>query len=50
MKHWSDCAVYNEPAFPAGECDCGGYTEEESSQTLIERKQEDETKQELLPS
>jgi len=20
--HWSDCAVYNEPAFPKGECDC----------------------------
>lgn len=24
MKHWSDCAIHNEPAFPAGECDCGG--------------------------
>jgi len=22
--HWSDCAVYNEPAYPAGLCDCGG--------------------------
>jgi hypothetical protein len=22
--HWSDCAVYNGPAFPAGPCDCGG--------------------------
>lgn len=21
--HWSDCSVYNEPAFPAGPCDCG---------------------------
>ena len=21
-EHWSDCAVYNEPAYPAGECDC----------------------------
>ena len=21
--HWSDCAVHNEPAYPAGECDCG---------------------------
>jgi hypothetical protein len=22
-KHWSDCAVHSEPAYPAGECDCG---------------------------
>jgi len=21
--HWSDCAVHNEPAFPAGPCNCG---------------------------
>jgi hypothetical protein len=20
--HWSDCAVHNAPAYPAGECDC----------------------------
>lgn len=24
VKHWSDCAVHSEPAYPAGECDCGG--------------------------
>ena len=23
-SHWSDCAVYNEPAMPSRECDCGG--------------------------
>ena len=23
IVHWSDCAVYNEPAEPAGPCDCG---------------------------
>ena len=23
-QHWSDCAVHNEPAYPNGECDCGG--------------------------
>ena len=23
-NHWSDCAVHNEPAYLAGECDCGG--------------------------
>lgn len=21
--HFSDCAIHNEPAFPAGPCDCG---------------------------
>jgi len=24
-EHWSDCAIYNEPAYLKGECDCGGY-------------------------
>jgi hypothetical protein len=23
LMHWSDCAVHSEPAYPAGECDCG---------------------------
>jgi len=23
VKHWSDCAVHNGPAYPAGKCDCG---------------------------
>ena len=23
IGHWSDCAIHNEPASPAGECDCG---------------------------
>lgn len=23
--HWSDCAVHNEPAYPAGPCTCGGF-------------------------
>ena len=23
MNHRSDCAVYNEPAYPKGRCDCG---------------------------
>jgi hypothetical protein len=27
--HKSDCAVYNEPALPAGKCDCGENKEEE---------------------
>jgi len=24
VEHWSDCAVHSEPAYPKGECDCGG--------------------------
>jgi hypothetical protein len=24
-EHSSDCAVYNEPAMPAGPCNCGGF-------------------------
>jgi hypothetical protein len=27
VGHWSGCAVHNEPAFPAGPCDCGGIYE-----------------------
>ncbi len=29
IEHWSDCAVHNEPAYPAGPCDCGGLTQAE---------------------
>ncbi|CAM6005671.1 unnamed protein product [Sphagnum balticum] len=25
VQHWSDCAVHNEPAYPNGSCDCGGF-------------------------
>ena len=28
-QHWSDCAVHSEPAYPAGECDCGGVQPEQ---------------------
>lgn len=28
VKHWSSCAVHNEPAYPAGPCDCGGLVKE----------------------
>lgn len=31
-QHWSDCAVNNGPAYPAGECDCGGYKPEQPAQ------------------
>ena len=24
MKHWSDCAVHNGPAYPPGPCNCSG--------------------------
>ena len=26
VAHWSDCSVHSEPAYPKGECDCGGFT------------------------
>ena len=29
MQHWSDCAVHSEPAYPAGERDCGGVQPEQ---------------------
>ena len=29
-KHWSDCAVHNEPFQPNGPCDCGGYPTQEN--------------------
>ena len=25
VKHWSDCAIHNAPAYPQGKCDCGGF-------------------------
>jgi hypothetical protein len=30
--HWSDCAVHNGPAYPAGPCDCGAAQEIERSE------------------
>ena len=27
-EHYSDCAVYNEPAYPKGKCNCGRYKPE----------------------
>lgn len=30
--HWSSCAVHNEPAYPAGPCDCGGFKPEQGRQ------------------
>ena len=33
--HWSDCAVHNGPAYPAGECDCG-VAQEPYDQTALE--------------
>jgi hypothetical protein len=34
--HASDCAVHNEPAYPAGECDCAWVklTDEEAKKTF----------------
>lgn len=41
-EHWSDCSVHNEPAYPAGECDCGGFKESKSSEILVSKKKFDE--------
>ena len=39
-KHWSDCAVYNEPAYPKGECDCGGFDPNNKWHGLTEKEAE----------
>ena len=36
LKHKSDCAVHNEPAYPKGECDCGILTEKEKQNIKLE--------------
>jgi hypothetical protein len=33
--HWSDCAVHSEPAYPAGECDCGGVQPEPEYRDVV---------------
>jgi hypothetical protein len=39
VKHWSDCAVHNAPAYPAGECDCGVEKEQEEDWGALAEKQ-----------
>jgi hypothetical protein len=29
IRHWSSCAMHNEPAYPAGPCDCGALAKAE---------------------
>lgn len=41
-QHWSDCAVHNEPAYPKGECDCGGYKPEQKPVAVIHRNEYNE--------
>jgi len=36
--HWSDCAVHNGPAYPAGECDCGVEKGQEDWGALAEKQ------------
>jgi hypothetical protein len=36
--HWSDCAVHNGPAYPAGECDCGVEKEQEDWGVIAEKQ------------
>lgn len=33
--HASDCAIYNEPAYPSGLCDCGAAPEERDALAMI---------------
>lgn len=32
VHHYSDCAIHNEPAFPKGECNCGGFIPSDDEQ------------------
>jgi hypothetical protein len=33
--HWSDCAVHNAPAYPAGECDCGAMNDRQRLEAIV---------------
>jgi hypothetical protein len=43
--HWSDCAVHNAPAYPAGKCDCGveQEPEREALKLALEALEESQT-------
>jgi hypothetical protein len=34
-QHWSDCAVHNAPAYPAGECDCGAMNDRQRLEAIV---------------
>lgn len=38
MAHWSSCAVHNEPAYPAGPCDCGNNAPTQPFMPTVELK------------
>jgi len=38
IRHLSDCSVHNEPAYPAGPCDCGGVRLEGGTETPVDRE------------
>lgn len=33
--HWSDCAVHNAPAYPAGKCDCGAMNDRQRLEAIV---------------
>jgi hypothetical protein len=33
--HWSDCAVHNGPAYPAGKCDCGVMNDRQRLEAIV---------------
>jgi hypothetical protein len=34
-QHWSDCAVHNGPAYPAGPCDCGAMSDRQRLEAIV---------------
>ena len=46
VQHWSDCAVFNSPAYPAGECNCGGFSPKDAR--IAELEAENKTLRQAL--
>jgi len=46
VQHWSDCAVFNSPAYPAGECNCGGFSPQDAR--IAELEAENKTLRQAL--
>ncbi|MYI74467.1 MAG: hypothetical protein F4057_03860 [Acidobacteria bacterium] len=38
IRHWSDCAVHNAPAYPPGPCDCGGFRTVNGVEVPVDRE------------
>lgn len=42
VPHLSDCAVYNEPAYPNGSCDCGAVGTSEYLSAIHYKRSDEE--------